>query len=116
MEGFRGKPRRGTVYGVVWRVQDRSKRNNRTGKANAEKYGESLEALRDIRGIERKYWNENVSARPNGPREKAETAISCRGPGPTKKKRYTSSREEEDVATNMCPCDTTTESRSHIIG
>ena len=27
MEGYRGRPRRGTVYREVWRVQDRSKRN-----------------------------------------------------------------------------------------
>ena len=31
--------------------------------------------------------NENVFARPNGLRENAETAISCRGPGPARKKR-----------------------------
>ena len=35
---------------------------------------------------------------------------------PERKKRYSSSREEEDVATNMCPCDTTIESRTHIVG
>ena len=29
MEGFRGRPRRGTVYREVWRVQDGSKINNR---------------------------------------------------------------------------------------
>ena len=28
-----------------------------------------------------------LSARPNGPREKAETAISCGGPGPARKKK-----------------------------
>ena len=39
----------------------------------------------------------------NGIRENAETAISCRGPGPARKKRYTSSREEEEDAL-MCPC------------
>ena len=27
-----------------------------------------------------------------------------------------SSREEEDVATNMCPCGTTLESNTHIVG
>ena len=43
-------------------------------------------------------------------------AISCRGPEPTRKNRYTSSREEEDVATHMCPCGTTIESRTHIVG
>ena len=29
---------------------------------------------------------------------------------PERRKRYISSREEEDVATNMCPCGTKTES------
>ena len=33
---------------------------------------------------------------------------------PERRKRFTSSREEEDVATSMCPCSTTTESRTHI--
>ena len=31
-------------------------------------------------------------------------------------KRYASSREEEDLATNMYPCGTTIESRTHIVG
>ena len=40
--------------------------------------------------------NENGCKRPNGLREKAETAISCRGLDlPERRKRYTSSREEE---------------------
>ena len=50
-------------------------------KAKAEKH------LRDIRGVEGRYWDEKISARPNGLREKAETAISCRRPGPTRKKK-----------------------------
>ena len=33
-----------------------------------------------------------------------------------KKEIYTSSQEEEDVATNMCPCGTTTKRRTHIVG
>ena len=33
---------------------------------------------------------------------------------PERTKRYNSSREEEDVATHMCPCGTTIESRTHI--
>ena len=33
---------------------------------------------------------------------------------PERRKRYTSSREEEDVATNICPCGTTIESRTRI--
>ena len=62
------------------------------------------------RGL-REYIGIKVSARPNGLNEKTETAIPCRGPGPTRKKKevYTSSREEEDVATNMCLCGTTIE-------
>ena len=39
------------------------------------------------RGVEGRYWNENVSARPNELHEKAETTISCGGPGPTRKKK-----------------------------
>ena len=35
---------------------------------------------------------------------------------PEKRKKYTSGREEEDVATNLCPCGTTIESRTHIVG
>ena len=35
---------------------------------------------------------------------------------PERRKIHTSSREEEDVATNMSPCGTTTESRTHIVG
>ena len=44
------------------------------------------------------------------------------GPGPTRKKkeipgtRYTSSPEEEGVATITCPCGTTIQRRTHIVG
>ena len=41
----------------------------------------------DLRGFEGRYWNENVPERPNGLREKPETAFSCTGPGPTRKKK-----------------------------
>ena len=43
--------------------------------------------LRDRRRFEGRCWNENVSARPNGLPEKAETATSCGGPGRTRKKK-----------------------------
>ena len=56
------------------------------------------EHSRDLRGVKRRDRNENVFARPNELRENAETAISCRGPGPARKKRYASSREEEETA------------------
>ena len=36
-------------------------------------------------------------------------------PDVPERRRYTSSREEY-VATNMCPCGTTTEGRTHIVG
>ena len=42
---------------------------------------------RNIRGVERRDRNENVFARPNELRENAETAISCRGPGPARKEK-----------------------------
>ena len=73
----------------------RQKQNNiRKGEVSATKEGERGETLqrctgscfRDVRGVEGRYWNESVFARPNGLRKKAETAISCRGPGPTRKK------------------------------
>ena len=35
---------------------------------------------------------------------------------PERRNRYTSSREEDDVATNVCRCGTTIESRTHIVG
>ena len=35
---------------------------------------------------------------------------------PQRRKRHTSSREEEDGATHTCSCGTTIESRTHIVG
>ena len=55
-----------------------------------------------------------MSARLNGLREKDETAISCRLQ--QRRKIYISTREEDGVATNMCPCRITMESRAYIIG
>ena len=48
-----------------------------------------LEVFGELREDIGRHWNENVSARPNGLLigEKAGTAISCRGPGPTRKKK-----------------------------
>ena len=45
------------------------------------------EHSRDLRGVKRRNRNENVFARPNGLRENDETAISCVGPGPARKKK-----------------------------
>ena len=48
--------------------------------------------------------------------KKLKTTITCRGPGSTrKKKRYTSSREQEDMDAHMRPCGTTLESRTHTV-
>ena len=56
----------------------------------------------------------NELARSNGLREKAETAISCRDLHlPERRKRYTSSREEEDVDAHLCPCGKTIGKDSH---
>ena len=97
MEGCRRKPRRDTVHREICGVQDRNKRNYRDkGKASAKKLSEGGRTLRDLRGVKRRNGNENVFARLNGLRENAETAISRRGPGPARKKRYTSSRGGEE--------------------
>ena len=85
------------------------------GKASAKKQGEGGGTLRDRRRVKRRNRNENVFARPNGLRDNAEAAISCRGPGPARKKRYTSSRGEEEYA-QMCPCGKAVESRTHVEG
>ena len=53
--------------------------------------------------------------RPNGLRENAETAISCRGPGPARKKKHANSREEEEIA-QTCRCVKAVESRTRIVG
>ena len=104
MEGYRRKPRRGAVHKEVRGVQDGSKRKDRNkGNASAKNQGESGGTLRYIRRVERKDENGFLIARPNGLRENAETVISSGGPGPARKKRYTSSREEEEDA-QMCPC------------
>ena len=48
-------------------------------------------------------------------RENADTAISCRRPGPAGKKRYASSREEGGEDAQMCLCGKAKKS-SHIVG
>ena len=104
MERYRRKPRRDTaVHREVCGVQDTRKRKDRHKRtASTKKQGEGGGTLRDLRGVQRRDRNENVFARPNGLSENVETAISCRGPGPARKKKiYTSSREEEDA--QMCP-------------
>ena len=68
-------------------VQDRRETNYRkNGRASARKSVKEEEHF-DMRGVKRRGRNENVLARPNGLREKTETAISCRGPGPSRNKK-----------------------------
>ena len=65
-------------------VKDSICRNK--GKASAKKQGEIGGTLRDLRGVKKRNNNINVFERPNGLHENAETAMSCRGPGPARKK------------------------------
>ena len=67
-------------------------------------------------GVKRRNENENVFARPNGLRENTETAISYMGLGPARKKRDTSSREEEEEDTQIGPCGKSQRSRNQMVG
>ena len=52
----------------------------------------------------------------DGPRDKAETAILCRGPGPTRKKKDILPVVGRRRAwKHMCPCGGTIEGRTHIV-
>ena len=76
------------MHREVWGVQDRSKRKDRNkGKASAKKQGERGGTLERHTAVKRRNRNENVFTRPNGLRENAESAMSCRGPGRATKKK-----------------------------
>ena len=84
----RRKPRRDTVHREVCGVHDRSKREYiNKAKASAKKRSEGGGILGDLREVKRRNKNENVFVRPNGLHENPETAISCRGSGPARKKK-----------------------------
>ena len=72
MEGIRRTPRRGTAHREAWskRKIEEKERLTLRNKVKEEEH------LRDIRGLEGRYWNEHVSARLNGLREIAGTTIS----------------------------------------
>ena len=96
MEGHRRKPRRHTLsihkFGMYTTdVKERIERRERLELRDRVKDDEHLG---DTQGVKRRDKNENVFARPNGLR--ANVAIS--GIGPARKKRYTSSWEEEGDA------------------
>ena len=73
--------------------------------------------LRDIRGVEGRYLNETYL---HGPMDYAKKLKQRFRVGdldlPERRNRYTSSREEEDVDAHVCPCGTTMESGTHIVG
>ena len=85
MEGFKRRPIRGTVHREVWRVQNRSKRSIEERERPAlrnivkhlEKYG----------GLGGRYGMKTYLHGPMDYAKKKETVISCRGPGPTRKKQ-----------------------------
>ena len=73
--------------------------------------------LRDRRGVEGRYWNGTYLHGPTDYAKKLKLRFRVGDLDlPERRKIYTKSREEEDVATNMCPCGTTIESRTHIVG
>ena len=64
------------------------------------------------------YGNSRVRLELFAPRSSSRPSRSTWDPPPPheRSKGYTSSREEGGVATSMCQCGTTTESRAHIVG
>ena len=95
----------------------RSRRNDRhKGKASAKKHIEIGETVGSIYGR----LGEGIGMKTylHGPMDFAKnavTAISCRDLNlPESTKRYTSSREKEEVDAQMCPCGKEIESRTPI--
>ena len=117
MEGCRSKQRKDTVHRDLRGVQFRSKINYRNkGNASAKKQGEGEGILERSTGVQRRNKNENVFAWRNGLRENDETSNSCRGPGPARKKRCTSSRGKDEDDAHMCPCGKAVEGTTHSVG
>ena len=89
MKGFRG--RQEEVLSIEtfdgYKLETKGRIDERERQALRNKVKEDNKYLKMYGGVEGIYWSENVFARPNGLREKAETAISCRGPGPARKKK-----------------------------
>ena len=57
---------------------------------------------RDLRWVKRRDENEDIFAWPNGLREKAGIVISCRGPGPARKKKGTPVAERRWKKMHRC--------------
>ena len=87
MGGQRRKPRRDMLIASLRRTRQNQKQDRKKGKASGKNECERGGTRTDIQGVKKRHRIENVLARPNGPRDNAETAISCRGPGPARKKK-----------------------------
>ena len=83
MEGYRRKARRDNGHTEVWGYKTEVTEIIQLGKGHVALRNK---VKRDSRGVKRRDGNENVFARPNELRENAESVISCRGPGPARKK------------------------------
>ena len=117
MEGVRGRPRKGTVYKKVWRVQDRSKITNRRERLTLRTKVEEEKHLEIYRGLREDIGMKTCLHGPMDYAKKLKLRFRVEDLDlPERRKRYTRSRVEEDVATHMCPCGTAIESRAHIIG
>ena len=117
MEGVRRRPRRDTVCREVWWVQDNCKRRIEErerlalrNKVNEEKHVEIYRELRDDIGMKTYLHGLMDCAKKLKLRFRVEDLDL-----PEIRKRYTSSREE-DMDAHICPCGTTIEGRTHIIG
>ena len=115
MEGYMGRPRRGNAYkkssgGRRHKYKKEEKiRASAKNKVKEEKHLDIYGGLREDIAMERYL---------HGPMDYAKELRFRVGDLdlPERRKRCTSSREEDDVATNMCPCGTKIESRTHILG
>ena len=118
MEGFRGKPRRALSIekfgGYKTEVKEITGERERLALRNKARVEKHLGIYRGLR--------ENIGVKTylHGPMDYAKKLKLRFRAGdldlPERRKGYTSSREEEDVTANMCPCGTTIESRTHIVG
>ena len=100
--------------GYKTEVKERMEEGERLALRNtvkAEKHGEIYGGLRE---------NVGMKMYLHGPTDCAKTLkLQFRGGDvdlPERRKKYTNSREEEDVAINRCLCGTAVESRTHIVG
>ena len=115
-----GGNQKGDVRREVWGVQGRSSRRNdkKNGNASATKQG----------GIGKKHLgiygglSEGIGMKTylHGPMDFAKTLKLRFRVGdqdlPERRKRYTSSRGEEEMDAHMCPCGKAIESRTHTAG